>query len=73
MLKGFLDCVYPDKDARADVEVLVHKGLGGRGARLHRLKILHSVFEGAGEVLDTGGLGMGVLVRISADSLCVVL
>ena len=53
LLKRLLDCVYPDEDVSAAVEVLADESLGGRGARLHRLKVLHGVLETAGEVLDT--------------------
>ena len=52
-MKRLLDCVYPDEDVSAAVEVLADEGLGGRGAKLHRLKVLYGVLEAAGEVLGT--------------------
>ena len=58
LLKVILDWVYPDEDMSAAVEVLADEGLGGRGARLHRLKGLNGVLEAAGEVLDTARPGI---------------
>ena len=55
----------------AAVDVLADEGLGGREARLHRLKDLLGVSEAAGEVLDAARPGIRCTTEEFTGSLSV--